>query len=56
MPQTLSAKSLVGELNDSLLFHCERTRRVRFVMKSGMVYRNDLVSGTTESMTNSTTP
>ncbi len=32
------------------------TRRVRFVMKGGMVYRNDLIPGTTGSMTNSTTP
>lgn len=32
------------------------TRRVRFVMKGGMVYKNDLVPGTTGSMTNSTTP
>lgn len=32
------------------------TRRVRFVMKGGTVYRNDLVSGTVGSMTNSTTP
>ena len=31
------------------------TRRVRFVMKGGTVYRNDLVSGTVGSMTNSTT-
>jgi imidazolonepropionase-like amidohydrolase len=32
------------------------TRRVRFVMKGGTVYKNDLISGTTGSMTNSTTP
>ena len=32
------------------------TRRVRFVMKGGTVYRNDLVPGTVGSMTNSTTP
>ncbi len=31
-------------------------RRVRFVMKGGMVYKNDLVPGTVGSMTNSTTP
>ena len=31
------------------------TRRVRFVMKGGTVYRNDLVPGTVGSMTNSTT-
>jgi imidazolonepropionase-like amidohydrolase len=31
-------------------------RRVRFVMKGGVVYKNDLVPGTVGSMTNSTTP
>ena len=32
------------------------TRRVRFVMKGGTVYKNDLVPGTVGSMTNSTNP